>query len=80
MDTEIASFRDMRCVEEVDLTSLSPGAEKVSIRWLLTLKNEENGNRKCKARLVARRFEDLEKNPITRDSPVASNASQRMVL
>lgn len=80
MENEIQSFKSNSCVEEVDLHSLEDNANKVSTRWVLTLKSNEDGPRKCKARLVARGFEDLEKDIITRDSPVASNASQRLVV
>lgn len=80
MENEIQSFRNNNCVEEVELDSLEDQANKVSTRWVLTLKTNEDGTRKCKARLVARCFEDMEKDIITRDSPVASNASQRLVV
>lgn len=52
----------------------------MSTMWVVTLKTEENGKRKCKARLVARGFEDAEKDIIPQDSADASNASHRVVL
>lgn len=71
MENEIKSFQSNACVEEVELSSLGNQANKVSTRWVLSLKTNEDGSRKCKARLVASGFEDVEKDIITRDSPVA---------
>jgi hypothetical protein len=53
-------------------------AQKNSTRWVLSTKTKPDGITKCKARLVARGFEDLEEN-ISRYSPTVSNATQRLV-
>lgn len=58
----------MGCVEEVELSSRGPETNKVSTRWVLTLKTKENGNRECTARLGVRVFEDLEKDVISVNS------------
>jgi Reverse transcriptase (RNA-dependent DNA polymerase) len=80
MDTEISSFRTLRCIEDVAYADLPKGANMVSTRWVLTIKTTEDGSRKYKARLVARGFEDRERDHVTRDSPTASTSSQRLVL
>jgi hypothetical protein len=59
---------------------LAKGANMVSMRCVLTIKTKEDGSRRYKARLFARRFEDREKDHVTRDSPTASASSQRLVL
>jgi hypothetical protein len=53
---------------------------KISFRWVLSTKIKPDGSTKCKARPVARSFEDLEKENISRYSPTASNATQSLVL
>lgn len=81
MNLEIETFKKFDALEEVKLTDLSAkDSNLVTTRWVLTLKTKEDGTKKAKARLVARGFEDLEKDVISRDSPTASNASQRLVL
>lgn len=81
MNLEIETFKRFDALEEVKLTELSKkDSNLVTTRWVLTLKTKEDGTKKAKARLVARGFEDLEKDVISRDSPTASNASQRLVL
>jgi Reverse transcriptase (RNA-dependent DNA polymerase) len=59
---------------------LPKGANLISTRWVLTVKTREDGTRRFKARLVARGFEDRERENVTRDSPTASTSSQRLVL
>lgn len=78
--SEFVSFREMGCIEEVELASLLSSEKIVSNRWVLTLKTEEDGCCNCKARLVARDFEDMEKESFTGASSVASCALQRLVL
>jgi hypothetical protein len=51
----------------------------ISTRWVLTIKTNEDGSKRHKARLVARGFEDDEKNNVSKGSPVASTPSQRLV-
>jgi hypothetical protein len=46
----------------------------------MSIKTKEDGTRRYKARLVARGFQDIERENVTRDSPVASTSSQRLVL
>jgi hypothetical protein len=40
----------------------------------------DDGTWRSKARLVARGYEDKEKDGVSSDSPVASSAAQRLVL
>jgi hypothetical protein len=40
----------------------------------------DDGTWRSKARLVARGYEDKEKDRVSSDSPVASSAAQRLVL
>jgi Reverse transcriptase (RNA-dependent DNA polymerase) len=80
MKKEIESFRNLRCIEDVPLTKLASNANLISTRWVLTVKTREDGTKRYKARLVARGFEDVERNSVTRDSPTASSGAQRLVL
>jgi hypothetical protein len=43
-------------------------------------KMNDDGTWRSKARLVARGYEDKEKDRVSSDSPVASSAAQRLVL
>lgn len=79
MGSKIDSFWTMGCIEEVPLGDLSNCDNRISTRWVLTLKTDKNGKQK-KARLVARGFEEVGNELISRESFVASSASKRMVL
>jgi hypothetical protein len=80
MDREVASFRAMKCIETVPMQNVSRGSNLVTTRWVFTIKTKEDGTKRYKARLVARGFEDDERDKVTRDSPTAANSSQRLVL
>ena len=80
MDLEINTFKKFGVLEEKRLCDLPGDTNLVSTRWILSTKTNPDGTKKRKARLVARGFEDSEKDNISRDSPVASNATQRLVL
>lgn len=80
MELEIETFKRFGVLEETLLTNLPQDTNLISTRWVLSTKTNPDGSKKCKARLVARGFEDSEKENISRDSPVASNATQRLVL
>jgi hypothetical protein len=80
MDYEIETFRKMQVYDEVDLCDFPTCTNKISFRWVLSTKIKPDGSTKCKARPVARGFEDLEKRNISRYSPTASNATRSLVL
>lgn len=80
MELEIATFKKFGVLEEKRISELSGDNNLVTTRWILSTKTNPDGSKKRKARLVARGFEDVEKENISRDSPVASNATQRLVL
>jgi transcription elongation GreA/GreB family factor len=79
MDKKIAAFRENDCIEEIRLADMEDSVNAVSTRWVFTIKKGMTETR-FKARLVARRYEDAEKENISSDSPVASAAAQRLVL
>jgi Reverse transcriptase (RNA-dependent DNA polymerase) len=80
MDAEISSFRTPRRIEDVNANTLPKGANLISTRWVFTVKMREDGTRRYKAHLVSRGFEDREREHVTRDSPMASTSSKRLVL
>jgi hypothetical protein len=80
MDREVASFRAMECIETVPMQDVGRGSNLVTTRWVFTIKTKEDWTKRYKARLVARGFEDDERDRVTRDSPTAANSSQRLVL
>ncbi len=55
------------------------GQRCISTRWVCTIKETSKGNIH-KARLVARGFEDLERNSVQKDSPTCAKESLRMLL
>ena len=55
------------------------GQKRITTRWICTLKESSNGI-VHKARLVARGFEELEKQQLAKDSPTCSTESLRMLL
>jgi Reverse transcriptase (RNA-dependent DNA polymerase) len=80
MADEIVSFKRFVCYEEVSADMVSANANIISTRWVISKKMNVDGTWRSKARLVARGYEDREKDRITSDSPVASTAAQRLVL
>jgi Reverse transcriptase (RNA-dependent DNA polymerase) len=59
---------------------VSVNANIISTRWVISKKINDDGTWGSKARLVARGYEDNEKDRVSSDSPVASSAAQRLVL
>jgi Reverse transcriptase (RNA-dependent DNA polymerase) len=80
MEDEIASFRRFDCYEEVSADMVSVNANIISTRWVISKKMNDDGAWRSKARLVARGYEDKEKDRVSSDSSVASSAAQRLVL
>jgi Reverse transcriptase (RNA-dependent DNA polymerase) len=80
MEDEIASFKRFDCYEEVSADMVSANANIIPTRWVISKKMNDDGTWRSKARLVARGYEDKEKDRVSSDSPVASSAAQRLVL
>jgi Reverse transcriptase (RNA-dependent DNA polymerase) len=59
---------------------VSANANIISTRCIISKKVNDDGTWRSKARLVARGYEDKEKDRVYPDSPVASSAAQRLVL
>jgi Reverse transcriptase (RNA-dependent DNA polymerase) len=79
MEDEIALFKRFDCYEEVSSDMVSVNANIISTRWVISKKMNDDGTWRSKARLVARGYEDKEKDRVSSDSP-ASSAAQRLVL
>jgi hypothetical protein len=80
MEYEIASFKRFDFYKEVSADKVSANANTISTRWVISKKMNDDGTWRSKARLVARGYEDKEKNRVSADSPVAKSAAQRLVL
>jgi Reverse transcriptase (RNA-dependent DNA polymerase) len=80
MDDEIASFKRFDCYEEVSFDMVSANANIISTRWVISKKMNDDGTWRSKAKLLARGYEDEEKDRVSSDSSVASSAAQRLVL
>jgi hypothetical protein len=80
MEDEIASFKRLDFYEEVSSDMVSANANIISTRWVISKTMNDDGIRRSKERLVARGYEDKEKDRVSSDSPVASSAAQRLVL
>jgi Reverse transcriptase (RNA-dependent DNA polymerase) len=80
MEDEIASFKRFDCYEEVSADMVSANANIISTPWVISKKMNDDGTWRSKARLMARGYEDKEKDRVSSDSPVASSAAQRLVL
>jgi Reverse transcriptase (RNA-dependent DNA polymerase) len=80
MEDEIASFKRFDCYEELSADMVSANANTISTRWVISKKMNDDGTWQSKDRLVARGYEDKEKDRVPSDSPVASSAAQRLVL
>jgi Reverse transcriptase (RNA-dependent DNA polymerase) len=80
MEYEIASFKRFDCHEEVSADMVSANANIISTRWVISKNMNDDGTWRSKARLVARGYEDKEKDRVSSDSPVASSAAQGLVL
>jgi hypothetical protein len=71
MEDEIAPFKRFDCYEEVPSDTVSANANNISIRWVISKKMNDDGTWRSKARLVARGYDDKEKDRVSSDSPVA---------
>jgi hypothetical protein len=80
MDDKIASFKRFGCYEKVSSDIVSANAKIISTRWVISKMMNDEGTWRLKARLVARGYEDKEKDRMSSDSPVATSAAQRLVL
>jgi hypothetical protein len=80
MENEIASFKRFDCYEEVSSAMVSANANIISTRWVVSKKMNDDGTWRSKARLVARGYEDKEKDRASLDFPVSLSAAQRLVL
>jgi hypothetical protein len=80
MEDEIASFKRFDCYEEVSSDMVSANANIISTRWVISKKMNDDGTWRSKARLVARGYEDKEKDRVSSGSPVASSGAQSLVL
>ena len=70
---ELVTRKDDRVYETVDYNNQKP----ISLRWVHSSKIA-NGNKKTKARLVVKGFQ--EQNNIKGDSPTCTNESLRLIL
>jgi Reverse transcriptase (RNA-dependent DNA polymerase) len=77
---EIASLKRFDCYEEVSSIMVSANANIISTRWVTSKQMNDDGSWRSKARLVARGYEDKDKDKVSSDSPFASSAAQRLVL
>jgi hypothetical protein len=80
MKDEIASFKRFDCYAEVSSDMVSANANIISTLWVVSKKTNDDGTWRSKARLVARGYEDKEKDRVSSDSPVDSSAAQCLVL
>jgi Reverse transcriptase (RNA-dependent DNA polymerase) len=80
MEDEIALFKRFDCYEEVSSDIVSSYANMTSTRWVISKNRNDDGTWRSKARLVARGYEDKEKDRVSSYFPVASSAAQRLFL
>jgi Reverse transcriptase (RNA-dependent DNA polymerase) len=80
MEDEIASFKRFECYEEVSSDMVSANVNIISIRWVISKNMNDDCAWRSKARLVARGYEDKDKERVSSDSLVASSAAQSLVL
>ena len=74
-EKELENLKFYKTFEEVEDT----GQEKISMRWVITIKEKHDGQKQaCKARLVARGFQELHKRQS--DSPTALRESLKLFL
>jgi hypothetical protein len=71
MEDEIASFKRFDCYEGVSSDMVSVNANIISSRWVISKKKIDDSTWRSKARLVARGYEDKEKDRVSSDSPVS---------
>ena len=74
-ENEIENLKHYDSYEEVE----DIGQERITMRWVITMKEKHDGQKNiCKARLVARGFQESEKPPS--DSPTALRESIKLFL
>ena len=73
---ELQNWKDHKVYEEVE----NEGQSTISVRWVVTKKKKADGNVIFIARLVARGFEELEKNEFRKDSPTCCKENFRLIL
>jgi hypothetical protein len=64
MEDEIASFRRFDCYEEVSSDMVSANANIISTCWVILKKTNDDGTWRSKSRLLARGYEDKEKDRV----------------
>ena len=72
---EFENWKDHKVFEEVE----NEGQRVISVRWVITKKNKDQ-KLTYKARLVARSFEELDRDNIRTDSPICFKEKFRLVL
>ena len=72
---EIQAWEDNKVIKRVEDT----GQETISLRWVLTKKDDEVGGSVIKARLVARGYEE-DKSSLRTDSPTCSKEGLRILV
>lgn len=77
---QISTFKKFVVLWEKLLREIPSETNRISTKWFLSTKKNAEGTKKWKASLFARDFEDSEKKNISRDSPVSSNSTLRIVL
>jgi hypothetical protein len=65
MKDEIASFKRFDCYEEVSADMVSANANIISTRWVISIKMNDDGTWRSKARLEALGYEDKEKDRVS---------------
>jgi Reverse transcriptase (RNA-dependent DNA polymerase) len=80
MEDEIASFKRFDCHKEVSSDMVTANANNISTRWVISKTMNDDGTWRSKARLVARGYEDKEKDRVSSDSPVDLTPAQHLVL
>jgi hypothetical protein len=70
MEDEIASFKRFDCYEEISADMVSANANTISTHWVISETMSDDGTWRSKERVVARGYEDKEKDRVSSDSPV----------
>ena len=80
VDAKFKELDNLKKNDVFDEVSYS-GQSTISCRWVFTEKNESDGTKRVKARLVARGFEENSKNlGVRTDSPTCNRHSLKMVM
>jgi hypothetical protein len=62
MEDDFSSFKSFDCYEKGSADMVSANANIISTRWVISKKMNDDGAWRSKARLVARGYEDKEKD------------------